>query len=51
MDEIKPGIYRFGSFEIDLIQRLLFKAGDSVPLTPKAFDTLAVLVERQGKLV
>ena len=27
---------------IDLEQRLLLRAGESVPLTPKAFDTLAV---------
>ena len=44
-------IRRFGLFELDLEQRLLFRAGESVPLTPKAFDTLAVLVERQGKMV
>src|SRR5260370_2176465 len=46
-----PGIYRFGLLEIDLDQRVLFRAGDSVPLTPKAFDTLAVLVARPGKVV
>src|SRR5881394_375954 len=51
MDEVRPRIYRFGPFEIDFEQRLLLRAGDSVPLTPKAFDTLAVLVARQGKLV
>src|SRR5216684_6020767 len=51
VDEVRPRIYRFGPFEIDLEQRLLFRAGDSIPLTPKAFDTLAVLVARQGKLV
>jgi TolB-like protein len=44
-------IRRFGPFELDLEQRLLLRAGESVPLTPKAFDTLAVLVERQGKIV
>lgn len=51
MGDIRPKFYRFGPFEIDLDQRLLFRAGDSVPLTPKAFDTLAVLVERPGKVV
>jgi len=44
-------IRRFGPFELDLEQRLLLRAGESVPLTPKAFDTLAVLVERPGKIV
>src|SRR5882724_8300915 len=51
MDEVRPRIYRFGPFEIDFEQRLLLRAGNSVPLTPKAFDTLAVLVARHGKLV
>src|SRR5579872_2562231 len=51
MDEIGPRIYRCGPFEIDLEQRLLLRAGDSVPLTPKAFDTLAVLIARRGKVV
>jgi TolB-like protein/DNA-binding winged helix-turn-helix (wHTH) protein/tetratricopeptide (TPR) repeat protein len=51
VDQIRPRIYRFGPFEIDLEQRLLLRAGDSVPLTPKAFDTLAVLAARPGKLV
>src|SRR5258706_1970569 len=51
VDEIRPRSYRFGPFEIDLEQRLLLRAGDFVPLTPKAFDTLAVLVARHGKVV
>jgi len=51
MDETRPKIYRFGPFEVDLEQRLLLRTGDLVPLTPKAFDTLAVLVARPGKLV
>ncbi len=51
MEETRPRIYKLGPFEIDLEQRLLLRAGDSVPLTPKAFDTLAVLVARRGKIV
>jgi TolB-like protein/DNA-binding winged helix-turn-helix (wHTH) protein/tetratricopeptide (TPR) repeat protein len=51
MSDLSPKIYTFGPFRIDFDQRLLFRAGDSVPLTPKAFDTLAVLVERQGRVV
>ncbi len=50
-DEISPRIYRFGPFEVDLEQRLLLRAGESIPLTPKAFDTLAVLVARPGRLI
>jgi len=51
MGEVKPAIYRFGPFQIDLGQRLLLRGGDAVPLTPKAFDTLAVLVARPGRIV
>jgi TolB-like protein len=46
-----PGGYRFGPFHIDLEQRLLFRGGEAIPLTPKIFDTLAVLVARPGKII
>jgi len=45
------GIYRFAPFELDLAERVLYRAGSPVPLTPKAFDTLVVLVSRHGKIV
>ncbi len=51
MDDSKPKIYRFGPFEVDVEQRRLSRAGNSVPLTPKAFDTLLVLVERPGRVI
>src|SRR5438128_1155044 len=51
VDESGPKIFRFGPFEIDGEQRVLLRAGDPIPLTPKAFDTLAVLVAFPGKLI
>jgi DNA-binding winged helix-turn-helix (wHTH) protein len=51
IDEAGPKRYRFGPFEIDLQQRLLLRTGHSVPITPKAFDTLAVLVARPGRVL
>ena len=33
------------------MKRLLLRDGESVPLTPKAFDTLVLLVERRGQLL
>src|SRR5258708_3182989 len=51
MDGVRPAIYRFGPFQLDLGQRLLLRGGDAVPLTPKAFDTLAVLVARPGRII
>ncbi|MFN0112406.1 MAG: winged helix-turn-helix domain-containing tetratricopeptide repeat protein, partial [Blastocatellia bacterium] len=44
-------IYEFGPFALDPAERILRLAGAPVPLEPKAFDTLVVLVERSGRLV
>lgn len=43
--------YEFGPFRLDVRERLLFRAGVMVPLTPKTFDTLLELVENSGRLV
>ena len=43
--------YEFGPFRIDLTDRLLFRGAAAVPLTPKAFDTLLVLVEAAGRIL
>lgn len=43
--------YEFGSFSIDLHSRILLREGRIVPLTPKAFETLLVLVEHRGDVV
>lgn len=43
--------YEFGPFRYDAEQRLLFRAGEIVPLVPKAVETLHVLLERQGRVV
>lgn len=40
--------YRFGRFEIDVGDRLLLCDGKTVPLTPKIFDTLLLLIENNG---
>src|SRR5690242_7941971 len=43
--------YEFGHFRIDPDERLLLRDGKAVGLTPKAFETLLVLVEHSGHLV
>jgi len=43
-------IYEFGAFRLDPVERLLLHEGAVVPLTPKSFDVLVYLVERQGRL-
>jgi DNA-binding winged helix-turn-helix (wHTH) protein/TolB-like protein/Tfp pilus assembly protein PilF len=43
--------YQFGPFRIDAEKRVLQREGETVPLSPKAFDTLIVLVEHHGEVV
>jgi DNA-binding winged helix-turn-helix (wHTH) protein/TolB-like protein/Flp pilus assembly protein TadD len=43
--------YEFGPFRVDKTKRRLLRDGEIVPLTPKAFDTLLVLIEHAGELV
>jgi DNA-binding winged helix-turn-helix (wHTH) protein/TolB-like protein/Flp pilus assembly protein TadD len=46
----KP-IYEFGPYLLDAVERLLSRDGEVVPLQPKVFDLLLVLVERHGRLL
>lgn len=48
--EVKSA-YEFGPFRLDPAAHLLLRAGKAVPLPPKAFDTLLVLVRQRGSLV
>ena len=43
--------YQFGPFIADLRKRLLWREGRAVSLTPKAFEILAVLLQRAGHVV
>jgi DNA-binding winged helix-turn-helix (wHTH) protein/Tol biopolymer transport system component len=43
--------YEFGPFRVDPEQRLLWREHQSVPLQPKAFETLLVLVEHSESVV
>src|SRR5262245_1587863 len=51
MSSLTNHLYRFADFTIDSSQRVLLRAGKPVALTPKAFDTLLVLVESVGRIV
>ena len=44
-------IRSFGPFRLELAERRLLRDGIPVPLTPKAFDVLGMLVEHAGHLV
>ncbi len=43
--------YEFGTFRVDVTERLLFHENSLVSLTPKAFDTLLALVEHNGHVL
>jgi Tol biopolymer transport system component/DNA-binding winged helix-turn-helix (wHTH) protein len=43
--------YEFGPFRVDVEERLLLLDGQVVGLTPKAFDTLLVLVRNRGRML
>jgi DNA-binding winged helix-turn-helix (wHTH) protein/tetratricopeptide (TPR) repeat protein len=52
MDNPQPQIYEFGDFRVDAAKRLLLnRHGETLPLMPKAFDTLLYLVEHNGKVI
>jgi TolB-like protein/DNA-binding winged helix-turn-helix (wHTH) protein/Tfp pilus assembly protein PilF len=44
-------LYEFGPFRLDLKQRLLLRDDKPIPLQPKAFETLLVLVRNSEKVV
>jgi TolB-like protein/DNA-binding winged helix-turn-helix (wHTH) protein len=41
----------FKTFHLDTVNHILWRAGERVPLAPKAFDVLAHLVEHPGRVV
>jgi len=40
--------YQFGPFHFDLSKRVLLRAGEAIPLSPKATETLMILVMNAG---
>lgn len=47
----EPDRYRFGEFVVSVRQRQLFRNGLGLPLIPRYFDLLVLLVERRGTAV
>jgi TolB-like protein/DNA-binding winged helix-turn-helix (wHTH) protein/Tfp pilus assembly protein PilF len=46
-----PQIYEFGPFRLEPAERKLLRGSEIVELTPKAFDTLLLLVRNTGRLL
>jgi DNA-binding winged helix-turn-helix (wHTH) protein/tetratricopeptide (TPR) repeat protein len=44
-------LYEFGPFRVEPQEHQVLRAGQPLPLTPKAFDTLLVLVRNSGHLM
>jgi TolB-like protein/DNA-binding winged helix-turn-helix (wHTH) protein len=51
MSVVSTRVYRFGEFAVDCDQKVLFRLGKPLSLTPKVFDTLVMLIEDKGRVV
>lgn len=51
MDKKIKYLCEFDNFRLDLLKRLLWRDETPVSLTPKAFETLALLIENKGRVV
>lgn len=51
MGKLAPHIFEFGPFRLDSVERLLLCQGQPIPLPPKVFETLLVLLQRSGHVV
>lgn len=51
MSSLTNNLYQFGEFCLDPQNRVLRRGGTIVPLTPKAFDVLLLLVQNSGRIV
>jgi TolB-like protein/DNA-binding winged helix-turn-helix (wHTH) protein/Tfp pilus assembly protein PilF len=51
MANVEKHFYEFGPFHIDTVERLLYRGEEVIPLTPKAIDTLLVLIASGGRVV
>jgi DNA-binding winged helix-turn-helix (wHTH) protein/TolB-like protein len=51
VERLQQRFHDFGPFRVDTSRRLLVRHGNPVPLTPKAFDILMVLLRNPGRVV
>src|ERR1700722_1928698 len=51
MVESEKEVYEFGPFQLDAVQRLLFRGGELIAASPKVLETLVVLVRNHGQLL
>jgi DNA-binding winged helix-turn-helix (wHTH) protein len=51
MSQVFNKLYEFGGFRLDPVERLLWRGEETLILPPKVFDTLLVLLEKDGRVV
>ena len=51
MTELHRELFEFDAFRLDALERRLLRHGEPVPLEPKVFETLLVLVRHERRLV
>src|SRR5438046_1869644 len=51
IDPTNRNSYAFGDFRVDSVERVLMRHGEQVPLTPKVFDLLLLLIENKGRVI
>lgn len=49
--DLSSGCFEFGNFRLDRVSCSLYRNSTFIPVTPKALETLSVLVEAEGRLV
>ncbi len=50
MSNANKDLYEFADFRLDVSERILWRGGEKIPLSEKAFDTLCALVKRGNHL-
>ncbi len=51
MSQFSTKLYEFGAFRLDAAERVLWRGEELIVLPPKVFDTLWMLVKREGSVV
>jgi Tol biopolymer transport system component/DNA-binding winged helix-turn-helix (wHTH) protein len=51
MSQFFNKLYEFGEFRLDAAERVLWRGEEMLVLPPKVFDTLLVLIEKEGRVV
>src|SRR5579864_6137268 len=51
MPSVVSRFYEFGEFSLDAQNRVLRRGKDPVPITPKGFDLLLLLIQQTGQVI